>query len=190
MTDFVAQVICGARWPDFQDNGWVQLLVFVIVAVIYALGNIVTAKKGKAGEEAQEPAKGGFGQAGFQPVAKGRPGKRQITEAGLPHRPRTGQQVVIRPVSDRQPKVASVEVAEVQPAPISGGKQIIELAAKTVSVENTGIPILTEVAKSERLVEILSDYADPEKVRKVILHYEILGKPLSLRESPENIIGS
>ena len=191
MDNFVAQVICGARWPDFQDNGWVQLLVFVIVAVIYALGNIVTAKKGKAGEGAQEPAKGGFGQAGFQPVAKGRPGKRPITEGiRIPHTPRTGHIVTVQPLSDSRPAVASAEVAEVQPAPISMGKQIIELAAKTVSVENTGIPILTEVARSERLVEILSDYADPEKVRKVILHYEILGKPLSLRESPENIIGS
>jgi hypothetical protein len=194
MNDLVTQIVCGARWPDFQDNGWVQLLVFVILAVIYALGNIVTAKKGKAGEGAQEPAKGGFGQAGFQPVAKGRPGKRQITEGPrIPHTPRTGHIVTVQPVSATRTADKSdsrPEVAEVQPAPISMGKQIIELAAKTVSVENTGIPILTEVARSERLVEILSDYADPEKVRKVILHYEILGKPLSLRESPENIIGS
>jgi hypothetical protein len=33
------------------------------------------------------------------------------------------------------------------------------------------------------------DYADPEELRRAILHYEILGKPLSLREPGGGVIG-
>lgn len=33
------------------------------------------------------------------------------------------------------------------------------------------------------------DYADPEELRRAILHYEILGKPLSLREPGGRVIG-
>jgi hypothetical protein len=176
MNDFVTQIVCGARGFNIEDNGWVQLLVFVVVAVIYALGSIAKMRKVKTGE-GEEPA------------------------GGLPHTPGTGYKAAIRFVSatrtadksDRRPKVASVEVAQVQPAPISSpppAGQVMELATRTGSeLEIKGVPIPSEVPVPAYLAGILSDYADPEKVRKVILHYEILGKPLSLRESPENIIG-
>jgi len=175
MNDFVTQIVCGARWLDAEDSGWTQLLVFIVMAVIYALGSIAKTKKVKA-EEGEQPAEGG-------------PSKRQITKAGLQHTLRTGRRVTIQPVSDRRPAVVSTEVAKVQPVPISMGKQIIELAVRTGSeVETKGVPTPLEVPVPAYLTEILSDYADPEQVRKVILHYEILGKPMSLREPPENII--
>jgi len=176
MNDFVTQIVCGARWLDVEDSGWMQILVFIVMAVIYALGSIAKAKKVKTGEEAQIPTKDG-------------PGRRQITKADLQRTPGSAQRVTIRP----GPKVAIVEVAQVQSAPISSPSpvgQVMELATRTSSeLEIKGVPIPSEVPVPAYLAGILSDYADPEKVRKVILHYEILGKPLSLRESPENIIG-
>jgi hypothetical protein len=39
-----------------------------------------------------------------------------------------------------------------------------------------------EIPQTKYLSGILSDYDDTEKLRRAILHYEILGKPLSLRE--------
>jgi hypothetical protein len=39
-----------------------------------------------------------------------------------------------------------------------------------------------EMPQTKYLSEILSDYEDPEKLRRAILHYEILGKPMSLRK--------
>jgi hypothetical protein len=39
-----------------------------------------------------------------------------------------------------------------------------------------------ETPQAKYLSEFFSDYDDPEKLRKAILHYEILGKPISLRE--------
>jgi hypothetical protein len=185
MNDLVTQIVCGARWLDAEDSGWTQILVFIVMAVIYALGSIAKTKKVKT-KEGEEPAKGGLAGESLNP-----PGKRQITKAGLLHTPRTGHRVTIRPVSDGRPAVVGTETAQVQPAPISTGKQIIELAARTGSeMETIGVPIPSEIPVPAYLAEILSDYADPEKIRKVILHYEILGKPLSLRESPENIIGT
>ena len=46
-----------------------------------------------------------------------------------------------------------------------------------------------EIPQEKYLSEILSDYENPENLRRAILHYEILGKPLSLREPGEHIIG-
>jgi hypothetical protein len=48
-------------------------------------------------------------------------------------------------------------------------------------LEDKRVPIPTQVTPSEYLSELLLDYSDPEELRRAILHYEILGKPLSLR---------
>ena len=64
-----------------------------------------------------------------------------------------------------------------------------EFTSKTVSqlaAKHIGIPEETPV---KYLSEILSDYADAGRLRGAILHYEILGKPLSLREPSAHIIG-
>ena len=47
----------------------------------------------------------------------------------------------------------------------------------------------TEIPQAEYLSDILSDYEDPEKLRRAILHYEILGKPISLRGPSEQFCG-
>lgn len=179
MNDFVTQMVCGARGFDIEDNGWVQLLVFVIMAVIYAVGSIAKAKKAKS-EQGKETA--GEEQDTRQ-IAEGR---------RIPHTPITAHKVTIRPVSatrtadksDRRPAVIRAEVTKVQPAPIPMGKQIIELA-KSSSEKDVLMP--SEIPVPVYLDDILPDFSDPQNVRKAILHYEILGKPLSLRESPENI---
>ena len=46
-----------------------------------------------------------------------------------------------------------------------------------------------EVPESKYLSEVLADFTDPEDLRMAILHYEILGKPLSLRDPSGQIIG-
>ena len=39
-----------------------------------------------------------------------------------------------------------------------------------------------EMPPTQQLSDLLADYSDPEKLRKAILHYEILGPPVSLRD--------
>ncbi len=48
---------------------------------------------------------------------------------------------------------------------------------------------MAEVPKSKYLSEVLADFTDPEDLRMAILHYEILGRPLSLRDPSGQIIG-
>ncbi len=48
------------------------------------------------------------------------------------------------------------------------------------------LPNKPEFPEDEYISELLLDYADPEKLRRAILHYEILGKPLSLRNLSDN----
>ena len=48
---------------------------------------------------------------------------------------------------------------------------------------------MAEVPESKYLSEVLADFTDPEDLRMAILHYEILGRPLSLRDPSGQIIG-
>lgn len=48
---------------------------------------------------------------------------------------------------------------------------------------------MAEFPESKYLSEVLADFTDPEDLRMAILHYEILGRPLSLRDPSGQIIG-
>jgi len=67
-------------------------------------------------------------------------------------------------------------------------KESKELISKPLEDKDTAIRAKTPQAKY--LAEALLDYADPDEIRRAILHYEILGKPLSLRPPfADRIIG-
>jgi hypothetical protein len=65
---------------------------------------------------------------------------------------------------------------EIESLPEFRGNLVTDLA-----VESLRAP--AEPPQAKDLAEILLDYADPEELRRAILHYEILGRPLSLRDS-------
>ncbi len=69
-----------------------------------------------------------------------------------------------------KPKIQSEATPQVEPAVASTKK----LGDKQVAA--------TETPETQYLSDLLSDYADPDKLRRAILHYEILGPPLSLRD--------
>jgi hypothetical protein len=175
MNYWLAQLILTARNRD-RDSGWMQILVPVILMIFYAVGSIVKAKANKTAlkEEKQTPRK---------PVRKPPEstidlqmlkqlfGLSEEAESSQPSSPQAAKPQV-RPAGRRvtrpQPVARREPPAEVKMKKVSGR------AAKTVVA--TGMP------HTGYLSEILSDYDDPEKLRRAILHYEILGKPLSLRE--------
>ncbi len=65
-----------------------------------------------------------------------------------------------------------------------------EFTTKTVKgLVSKGKGMADKVPESKYLSEVLLDYADPEDLRMAILHYEILGRPLSLRDPSGQIIG-
>jgi hypothetical protein len=45
-------ILC--QGPDGEENAWMQLLVFIVLAVFWAIGGIVKARNTKAQEEKQK----------------------------------------------------------------------------------------------------------------------------------------
>jgi len=222
MKHILSQMIFIARGDDI--DGWMNILVFVIVAVVYALGAIIKAK-GKKSQEgtksqlqrkpARKPATSGRslleqfireiqGSARPEEARESRPAAppagRKIArpEATVQkYAPETEQATRTKPISLTAKPKLSISTPRVQPdfeeiqelgtsiqalPPDFTSKGVEELVGK-------GVDMPAEVVESRYLSEVLSDYADPEELRRAILHYEILGKPLSLRDPSGQIIG-
>jgi hypothetical protein len=201
MNYILAQLILAARKSN-EDKGWVQIFVFVILAVFYVLGSILKVKADKgAAKKKQIPGK---------PLR--RPPESTIDLKmlkqlfGLPEEPKSETQPqttkpqaqpthrkVVRPqTAVRKPTIKTEEAVkihtfepQVQPKlekvpGLTGTMPQVEAAAQLVSAEQRAAG--AEIPQTIYLPEILSDYEDLEKLRRAILHYEILGKPISLRE--------
>ncbi|MFZ0033456.1 MAG: hypothetical protein WAK60_00530 [Sedimentisphaerales bacterium] len=175
-----------------EDGGWMQVIVFVVVAIFYAVGSIVKARANKTAPRVKE-------QTRHKPAHKQPDGTIEIQllkHLWRPERPTPGSQrrpQVVRPQvqpSGRKvarPATARSAVTSPQPA----GMAMLEPQMVKPQIQpKVEVAAAAETPRTEYLAGILSDYDDPEKLRRAILHYEILGKPLSLRDpSSEHIIG-
>ena len=192
LTQFLSALggqVLAARNRD-KDSGWVQILFFVIVSVFWAIGSIVKSKANKTvkGKE-QTPSK---------PVRKppestvdlrmlkqlfGLSGEAESDSHPIPEQPKPqAAKLQVRPVSRK--------VVRDYPARMAKPEEIPESPAETVKkLEGKPVAAPAEIPRTKYLSDILSDYEDPEKLRRAILHYEILGKPVSLREPSEQIMG-
>ncbi len=177
-----------------------NILVVVVMAAIWIVGGIIKATKTKSGDEPQ-PGRA----ASRKPPAHGRGGRQQMPgraqrPAGPPQRP---EQLLGSP--QKRTMLADLREAArnfaaeaeqafqpqtTKPAPEPALKPQIQPEA-TPLVEPVVAPIkgladrqaaAAEMPPTQHLSDLLSDYADPDKLRKAILHYEILGPPLSLRD--------
>ena len=103
------------------------------------------------------------------------------------------QTIPATPTEEPKPSIPAAQVqpsfeeiselgTSIQELPDFTGTTVEELLGK-------GVDMPAEVVESMYLSEVLSDYADPEELRRAILHYEILGRPLSLRDPSGQIIG-
>jgi hypothetical protein len=174
MNYWLAQLVLAARKSD-EDNGWVQILAFVILAIFYAVGSIVKARANKTAPKGKE-------QIPRKPALK--PPESTIDLQML-------KQLFGRPESPTQSGQGRPRVTkEVQPTrrkvtrPQPAGMAMLEpqVAMPQPEKATAGAAAPAEIPRAKYLSEILSDYDDSEKLRRAILHYEILGKPLSLRE--------
>jgi len=217
MSKILAQMILGAR--DGGIEGWMDILVLVFLAVVYGLGSILKARKNKEKEDAkrlspqkpaQKPAKKGLGlieqivseiqrvaqpeqsqkqKPAVQPAPKTQAAVRkyaaeakqatQTKSAIPPSKPKSSMRSSqVQPTFEELPELGT----NIQSLPKFTGKSVKGLAGK-------GKRIAYKTSDSKYLSDILIDYADPEDLRRAILHYEILGRPLALRESHGRIIG-
>ncbi len=210
-----------ARGND--PDGWMNILVLVVVAVVYGLVTIIKAKGKKsqeqAGEElgrkpARKPATGGRGvleqffnelrnlaeptqERESRPPAQ--PAHRQIARpqpAVRKYAAEAKQAGRVQPTTPPAKYKLSIPAPQVQPdfeelQEIETSLEALpEYTSKTVKgLVSKGKGMAYKVPKSKYLSEVLADFTDPEDLRMAILHYEILGRPLSLRDPSGQIIG-
>ncbi len=180
----LAQVILAARSDDAE--GWINTLVIVLLVVFWAIGGILKAraKKTKIEEDedeySEEPLKPTARPSTAKPVYS--PSRIASAEQGKargvavwrpqPQRIRAGAKTLAEEVEPRQAK-PSAAVRKGRGPKAAVAKVTSEWAKKPVS------------APEEPTIEPLLSAEEPDELRRAILHYEILGKPLSLRGPAE-----
>ena len=226
MKNILAQFILLARGNGVE--GWMDILILVIVAVVYGLGTILKAKKGgkvekqdkqwQAPKPQRKPATGGRGVLEqFVNEIRGLAEPTQERESRPPAQPAHRQTVrpqpavrkytaeakqagwpkpIIQPAKTKRPGLElSIPAPQVQPdfeelQEIETSMQTLpEFTSKTVEGLVGKRKGMDEVPESKYLSEVLADFTDLEDLRMAILHYEILGRPLSLRDPSGQIIG-
>jgi hypothetical protein len=211
MNELLLLIILARRNNDVE--GWMQILVFVALAVFWAVGGILKAKANKSrfGDKDNLPRK-----PSRKPPLHSREAREQMLKKlerpadsvkGQHQQPRPAAQkprmkfadlqAAIRKFAAEAEKAFEAETKEpVQKSkppspPVAQIKDKKPKISAPITPAIKGLqderdtklaPIMTE---SEYLSELLIDYADPDELRKAILHYEILGKPLSLRDPSE-----
>ncbi|MHC4159125.1 MAG: hypothetical protein ACYSSO_08615 [Planctomycetota bacterium] len=205
----MAQVIVAAR-----DNGmerWTNILFVIVVGIFWVVGGILKARANKAAEKDEKPrprrpaGKGPEGAMAREKQAAKQRGRPFILTEAKPRQPevqpKRRKMVRPQPVGRKLaagieqaiglPTLEPMEVSKVAPAmpkvaPEFG--ELPEFTAKAVGkLGEKKVPTAEELAP-EYLAGVLQDYDDPETLRRAILHYEILGKPLSMRRPGEHVI--
>ena len=201
MSYWLTQLILAAQNGN-KENGWVQILFFVILSIFWAVGSIIKAKANKTASKEKE-------QTPRKPIRKppeltidfkmlkqlfglpeetessSEPGPEEFeTQATKPQIAKPQVQPIGRKVTRPQPVVQKIPI---ETSTIKAMEPQVQPKLEKVPGLTGESEVLAGMPQTKYLSDILSDYDDPEKLRRVILHYEILGKPISLREPSEQI---
>jgi hypothetical protein len=206
MNCFLAQANLLARNGDGKD--WYQVLFVVALAIFYAVGSVLKAKKSKAeqkGDEqlARKPArKPPEGTEGLQkqPLQQLRrpagpsPSRQYRPQIQPPRRKVMRPQPVVQKPAAKLEQEIEFETIEPLEAlklpPLAALEEYKEFIGEPLKkLEDLHVGVSPEIAEPEAAIEPLLDYADTDELKRAILHYEILGRPLSLRGPSEHIIG-
>jgi len=206
MNYFLAQINLLARNGDGES--WMKILFPVAVAIFYVVGSILKAKTSKAEQKGDE--KLARKPAGKPPVGTRDLKKRPIQQLRRPAAPLPSRQFrpqvqpprrkVMRPRPavqkpgaklEQEVELVTIEPLEEPKLPIPDAleeyKEPVIKPLKGLEDKHVGVP--SETAQPKAAIEPLLDYADTDELKRAILHYEILGRPLSLRGPSEQIIG-
>ncbi|MBW7990366.1 MAG: DUF808 domain-containing protein [Planctomycetes bacterium] len=207
----LAQIIVIARG---NDEGWMNILVLVVLAAVYGIGALIKAKSKKAEDPAQEQqagkpqrkpsAGGGILEQLFREIqqfAEGKPTQEtrpsgQTTNQQSIHSLAAARKYAAETKQARQTQSISAPVQsklskptphaqpdfEISPVLDTDTQLLPEFTTNVVGLAGKRKRMPVEVAGSGYLSELLSDYEDPNELKRAILHYEILGKPLALRD--------
>ncbi|MFH1717790.1 MAG: hypothetical protein ABIF19_10590 [Planctomycetota bacterium] len=202
MNVFLAQFVLARR--NDEAEGWTNLLFVIVVAVFWALGGILKARANKPEHKDQTQSQRKLVR---RPPAHGVQSWRQSTERTQPRQATPAQRPQYRPAS-KTPAVETVAAhpllrtlaAQIEraagrmfvPSPepeLPSPKQpqpAAKAAARPADKHPAGQVI---TVPAEYPPALLLDHMHPDDLRRAILYYEILGKPVSLRDSSESVIG-
>ncbi len=214
----LAQIIVIAR----GDEGWMNILVLVVLAAVYGLGALIKAKGKQPEDQAQKqqtrkpqrkPSAGVGGILGqlfreIQQAAESKP-TRETRPSGQAARRQTSRpQAAVRKYAAQvkqanrvQPITAPSKPKLSKPTPQvqtdfeilseldTGIQALPEISTNVVGLPGKRKRMPAETAGSKYLSEVLADFTDPEDLRMAILHNEILGKPLALRDPSSEFNG-
>ena len=211
MDSFLGQIILAARDSDAEN--WMNILFVVAIVIFYAIGSIVKARANKLGEQEQgeerpgrRPAdaageKGGavqrraYEQAQrpvgwpphkIQPRPQAQPARGKIVPRPVVQKLAAKAEEAVLPAFLKPLEEPELSVPRPQFQPIL--EELPELTGKPIKKleeRRLGLPARKEQAPPA--VERLLDFEEPDELRRAILHYEILGKPLSLRQPSDRI---
>jgi len=199
MSNLLAQIVLARR----DGDGWTNILVWVVFAAIWIVICIIKATKAKSGDKQQPsrapsrkpPAHSRGGQQQM-PGRGGRPagpGQRLEQPAGTAKRRTTLADLreAARKFAAEAEQAFQVQTAKSAPKPPERASRPQGQPETTPRIAPVVAPVkrpgdkqaaTAQMPPTQHLSDLLSDYANPDKLRRAILHYEILGPPLSLRD--------
>jgi len=175
---FLTQLVLAAGEEDIDK--WANILFVVVVGIFWVVGGILKAKANKAASSKGQSPKGQAPKGQEQQELRERRLKALWEAIGFEE-----------PVSEEGGRPSSPVQRQKMVRPQPAGREPAPKKEEAIS-----IPILAplegagpveDIPQTEYLGEVLQDYDDPEALRRAILHYEILGKPMSLRR-PTGVI--
>jgi len=176
-----------------KNNGskdWIQIVVFLAMIAVYSLSGILKAKMKK-----KEPQTGE--EKPHRPLPAGpmpQPQYRQTAERGkISWLQSAAQKIAVKAEkSGYSPAIKPEEPIPTQKIQSDAINSPVLTSEPSVKMQDKRV-IPSVSSETSRLISHpsydLLNLSDPESLRRAILHYEILGKPMSLRGPGEQIIG-
>ena len=211
MSEVVLQVIFNRLLLESEESGWIQLLVFAVVIALSGLASIVKARKQKRSlrEEEMPPTQPVRRQAvtrpGQAPAVAGRAGSEQGDDAQREGPGRPMPQTILRPrgalgafvaeikaeikraADEMQGRIPPEQRSVPAPEPKEPAKVLPAPPVQTAGPQR--FRAVKPKAELEYLPDIVPEFSRPDDLRRGILYYEILGKPVSLRGPSDHLIG-
>jgi hypothetical protein len=198
MNVLALQIVLALRSDDAEK--WINILMVVVLAAFWAIAALIKAKV-KQGQDQEENQQGRQRRA--PSMGRSYPAGRAARAPGATQRrPQPAQKAPRqRPSPAAQQRPAQTGELTPRPGPTTASSAMQRAPtpdAELPSLTTTRLDAPAQIYQSPRrqlqeeeqpLLGSLLDYDDPAELRRAILHYEILGKPLSLRDPGEHTIG-
>lgn len=192
----------------FDD--WANILFIVVMVVLWLLAGLVKTISKKGPPQEQQDREGATGQrrrpgeTWQQRLARRAEDLQRMLEEGAgvaeprkrpPRAPEASAQAPQAPggkITHRPGQRGESVIVYERPQPSTRPEPQVATgpyAAKTVPVETPlepdGVQLNTLRESGGFDPAVIIDYSDPDAIKKAILHYEILGRPLALRDTPD-----